>query len=263
MMKTSTKKNTNHTSRKRSNRKKKGTFRKMHNTRKRSNRKNERKIRKMHKNGGGSGCSRCNNPDDSSNCQYHDDALHALIISGVNADDRTHLKHLIETCNQNIVSILNMPIYDGNTALILASNRCSPEVVKILIDAGADVNLHNNTGDTALMRATVKKCPTVAGILIEAGADINAKNEDGMTAVKFNKLFKGFNLMDMRNKISDRDRKNFKKVQDDIKDKVVGVSNDQSRNTSAVEKVFFPNKQLETKIENFLGGKKGIKTHKN
>lgn len=221
----------------------------MHTSKKRSN-------RKMHKNGGGVGCSRCNNPDDSSNCQYHDDALHELIISGIKADDRTNLKHLIETCNQNIVSILNMPMSDGNTPLILASNRCNPEVVKILINAGADVNLHNNTGDTALMSAAVKSCGKVAHLLVKAGADINAKNEDGVTALQFNQMFKGFNLMDMRNKISDRDRKNFKKVQDDIKDKVVGVSNDQSRNTSAVEKVFFPNKQLETKIEGFLGGKK-------
>ena len=53
------------------------------------------------------------------------------------------------------------------------------KVVKLLIDAGADVNAKNNDGKTPLH--IIKKSETIAQMLIDAGADVNAKNKKGYT----------------------------------------------------------------------------------
>jgi len=55
----------------------------------------------------------------------------------------------------------------------------NPEVVKILIKAGADVNArHLRDNSNVLMRTDN---PKVAKLLIEAGADVNIKNNQGLT----------------------------------------------------------------------------------
>ena len=60
------------------------------------------------------------------------------------------------------------------------------EVVRALINAGADVNAKTDNGTTALMLATWFKVPTeIITMLLEAGANITAKNNDGMTALDF------------------------------------------------------------------------------
>ncbi len=61
------------------------------------------------------------------------------------------------------------------SALLLAANGNSPEIVKILIDAGANINAKNGGGWTALMIAVNK--PEIAKMLINTGADVNASIE--------------------------------------------------------------------------------------
>ncbi|MBR1604047.1 MAG: ankyrin repeat domain-containing protein, partial [Synergistaceae bacterium] len=59
----------------------------------------------------------------------------------------------------------------------------NPEVIKLLIDAGADVNARNEDGKTALMAAArYNQNPEVIETLVDVGADVNARNEDGETA---------------------------------------------------------------------------------
>ena len=71
--------------------------------------------------------------------------------------------------------------YNSNTALHLASQHSSCEIINLLIHAGADVNKVPQDGITALMRAMPqhnydaftneqKKC---IDLLLEAGADVN------------------------------------------------------------------------------------------
>ena len=45
---------------------------------------------------------------------------------------------------------LNHPGYNGNTPLMAASANGKPEVVRVLLAAGADKDLRNNDGQTAL-----------------------------------------------------------------------------------------------------------------
>lgn len=149
----------------------------------RSKRRAGKKSRRMRKNGGGTGFSSPKNPNDSSNCQYFPDMLHELIISSAKTGNQMELKHLIKTCNEDIVSIINKPYSYGDTAIILASGRDHNEIAKILIEAGANVNAQNDTGYTALLTATRSCNPELVKILIEAGANVNTRDNDGDTAL--------------------------------------------------------------------------------
>ena len=55
------------------------------------------------------------------------------------------------------------------------------EVVKYLIDNGADMEAKNNFGATALLYAASNEHLEVCQYLIEQGADLDAKDEDGET----------------------------------------------------------------------------------
>ncbi len=75
----------------------------------------------------------------------------------------------------------------GWTALMLAvrnSNTCSTEnTVKILIDAGADLNLQSNIGATALGHSENHCENNIFKMLINAGVGINLQNNNGMSVL--------------------------------------------------------------------------------
>lgn len=75
------------------------------------------------------------------------------------------------------------------------------DIVKLLIEKGADVNIQDKNGQTALTLALSKGIGIIqkrfienedyleiARLLIEKGADINAKNKDGFTAAQLTRL---------------------------------------------------------------------------
>jgi len=72
---------------------------------------------------------------------------------------------------------------DGRTALHYAVWYGWVEIVKLLIEAGADVNAKSNEGDTALHDTVLKNRVEIARMLIKAGADVNAKYNEGNTAL--------------------------------------------------------------------------------
>ena len=60
---------------------------------------------------------------------------------------------------------LNHPKNDGMTPLMFASRNGYPEVVRVLLAAGADKDLRNNYGKTALDKAIEKKKDACAALL--------------------------------------------------------------------------------------------------
>ena len=71
---------------------------------------------------------------------------------------------------------------DGITALILATNNGHAEVVKMLLEAGANLNGAN---DTVLMFAADDGYVEIIKMLLVAGANPNAARDDGWTALMF------------------------------------------------------------------------------
>lgn len=78
----------------------------------------------------------------------------------------------------------NDPI--GDTILIFAAGKDDLELVKLLLDAGADSALENNVGETALMRAAMHGHYKVVDLLLARGANINQKSsQDLWTALMY------------------------------------------------------------------------------
>jgi ankyrin repeat protein len=73
---------------------------------------------------------------------------------------------------------------DGCTPLHCASWKGNLDVVRAVLDAGADVAARNHNehyGDTALHAAAHGNQPAVVELLIERGAKVNARNPAGRT----------------------------------------------------------------------------------
>lgn len=78
----------------------------------------------------------------------------------------------------------------GFPPLVMAAYYDGAETVKVLLDAGADINARDRSGNTALMGATFKGYERTAGLLISNGADVNARNYNGATALIFTATFR-------------------------------------------------------------------------
>lgn len=72
--------------------------------------------------------------------------------------------------------------YGGSSPLISASLFGKTEIAKILIDAGAEINVKNNDGSTALHTAAFFCRPEIVDMLLKKGADKKIKNNFGSTA---------------------------------------------------------------------------------
>jgi hypothetical protein len=73
--------------------------------------------------------------------------------------------------------------FGGSSPLITAAIFDKPEMAKLLIDAGADINFQNNDGSTALISAAFFGRPEIVQMLLEKGADKTIKNKYGTTAL--------------------------------------------------------------------------------
>lgn len=84
---------------------------------------------------------------------------------------------------------VNKPDENGWTPLMLAAYSGNKDIVKLLIDKGASINMKNTVGITPLLAATTfpasrKYAVEVVKLLLENGADINSENNEGKTPMK-------------------------------------------------------------------------------
>ena len=77
----------------------------------------------------------------------------------------------------------------GYTPLMLAIvNNAKSEVIKALIDAGADSSASNGVGETVLMCACSGQTntdPEIIRLILDEGAGVNAKNNAGQSAIMY------------------------------------------------------------------------------
>jgi ankyrin repeat protein len=85
---------------------------------------------------------------------------------------------------------VNLTSSVGATVLFLVCQRGFSDIIKLLIEAGADCNLAENDGVTPLMGATYK-CDNIEifKMLIGAGADLFAIDKRGHTALEHASFF--------------------------------------------------------------------------
>ncbi len=75
---------------------------------------------------------------------------------------------------------------DGRTALIYATEKGGyrrNEIIQLLLDRGADINAKDKDGRTALMEAVWQENEEIVQLLLNSGADVNAKDKWGGTAL--------------------------------------------------------------------------------
>jgi ankyrin repeat protein len=95
-----------------------------------------------------------------------------------------------------VMGPIKLAFAKGDTPIHAAAYWNHPDIVKMLIAKGADVNKTNGLGETALHYAAVCRYLDVAQILLDSGANPKAKTNKGMTPidisreVKYQKLIK-------------------------------------------------------------------------
>ncbi|WIM67141.1 ankyrin repeat domain-containing protein [Corynebacterium breve] len=95
---------------------------------------------------------------------------------------RTGDMQLVEYVDQGVN--VNLTNQDGNTFVMLASYSGQPELVKALIERGAEVNQPNGRGQTPLGGVIFKKEDAIIDLLLEAGADPHAGHPSGVEAAQ-------------------------------------------------------------------------------
>lgn len=119
--------------------------------------------------------------------------IHTAVVSGN-----------LEVVKQHIAAGSNInekDPYGGSSPLISASLFGKPEIAKILIDAGADINIQNNDGSTALHTAAFFCRPEIVTMLLEKKADKAIRNNYKSTAYEsvagsFNDVKSAYEMME-------------------------------------------------------------------
>jgi hypothetical protein len=128
--------------------------------------------------------------------QRDDLALVTTLLAGrdVNLRDKssqtTALEHAVKNANREMVQLLisaganvNLKDNSGETPLMMLDADATSDLVWDLINAGAKVNASDTSGNTPLMEAASVNNLELLKTLLEAGADVNAKNKNGKTAL--------------------------------------------------------------------------------
>ena len=80
----------------------------------------------------------------------------------------------------------NAALWTGETPVMVCAHTGNVETVKLLLSHGADPNAkETQQGQSALMRAVAERHPDVVRALIDRGADVRARSKGGFTALLF------------------------------------------------------------------------------
>lgn len=109
-----------------------------------------------------------------------------LLEAASDGDNRKVKKLLAKGADVNALSTEH-----GRSALIIAAFKSqinpinSLNIVRLLINHGADVNLQDNQGETALMWASIQGNEGIVEALMKKGPDVDLQNNKGWTALMY------------------------------------------------------------------------------
>jgi|GEM_PF-6806101 len=92
---------------------------------------------------------------------------------------------VVQALLNNLSINVNAKLYDHSSALSLAVYKGHGEVVKELINAGADVNIKDDHSVSPLCKAIESGYTEIVEILINAGADVNIKDSKNLSPLHF------------------------------------------------------------------------------
>ena len=72
---------------------------------------------------------------------------------------------------------------NGNFALLIAIRKENAEMVELLINNGADVDIYDEQDLTALMIAVLNECCKIVHLLLNYGSSVNTQDKDEYTAL--------------------------------------------------------------------------------
>jgi ankyrin repeat protein len=133
-------------------------------------------------------------------------------INNKNNRGNTPLIMAVRGANKDVVELLlnagakvDIQNSDGKTALITAAEMGFGYIVKLLLDAGAVVDMNDNDGNTALITAVKNDYINVVALLVYKGVDVTIINNERKTALDIAK--------DKRdNAKNDNDKKTVEKI---------------------------------------------------
>uniref|UniRef100_A0A1X7SUK8 Uncharacterized protein n=1 Tax=Amphimedon queenslandica TaxID=400682 RepID=A0A1X7SUK8_AMPQE len=108
--------------------------------------------------------------------------LYAIGVFEVMIDD---IPIMMEEKNESFTfeaalqELISLPLENGNTALILASEKRDFLSVQFLLSKDPDINIQNNDGWTALMSATANRHHQVVELLLSKDPDMNIQDKNG------------------------------------------------------------------------------------
>ena len=137
-----------------------------------------------------SSCSRCGEITTRGEMRTHESTCPLAVVNR-NEQEYSKLKRdaLLDAATEGKVNVVRKFLDDvnavdeetGDSPLYRAAMNGHKAVVRVLMDAKADLNMANNRGETALHRAARHGHEAVVKILVEAGANLNMADEDGET----------------------------------------------------------------------------------
>jgi len=99
------------------------------------------------------------------------------LFTAASTNDKAQVERLI-SLGQQVNAKLN-----GTTPLMMAARNGHTEVIKVLLDNNALIDMTDNTGNTALILATLSRRVSAVRLLLTRSADMEKKNKIGLSAM--------------------------------------------------------------------------------
>jgi ankyrin repeat protein len=113
----------------------------------------------------------------------------ALALNGGLIDLKTAVTNgdltLVRSMIEGDRSLLEFKIDSIFTPLNMASYVGKTDIVKYLLEKGADINTKDREGSTPLQNAAAKGHFDIVKLLVEKGSDVNYKDDNGVTPIHF------------------------------------------------------------------------------